>query len=174
MGQVGQLLVALGFIVLVFMAGYGARAALSRLRRQGGPFGRGGGRLIYAGRRISVPQTDDSKAPIVSTSSHDNERLNADLNRLGDYVSELRTMFAKQQTMCDAARSDLAAAAERFRASVEQSRALSASLNDRLDAAQRLQGDFEQILVRLRKRGKDGGDAVLPFKVRQRRLSERK
>ena len=174
MGQFGQVLLALGFIVLVFMAGYGARAALSRLRRQRGAFGRRHGRLIYAGRRVSVPESGDEKAPVPLTAAHDNERLSTDLNRLGDYVDELRALFADQQTMCDAARGDLAAAAERFRASVEQSRALTVSLTERLDAAQRLQVDFEQMVTRLRKRGKDGGDAVLPFKVRQRRLSERK
>jgi len=51
---------------------------------------------------------------------------------------------------------------------------LTKSLNERLDAAQRLQLDFEQMISRLRKRGKDGDEEVLPFKVRQRRLSERK
>jgi ABC-type transporter Mla subunit MlaD len=174
MGQLGQLLLALGFIVLVFMAGYGARAALSRLRRQRGSFGRRHGRLIYAGRRVSVPDSEEAQSPVLLTAAQDNERLASDLNRLGDYVDELRTLFTDQQAMCNAARSDLATAAERFRASVEQSRALTVSLNERLDAAQRLQVDFEQMVSRLRKRGKDGGDAVLPFKVRQRRLSERK
>ena len=174
MGPLGQLLLALGFIVLVFMAGYGARSALSRLRRQRGSVGGRHGRLIYAGRRVSVPDPAEQTAPVHLTATHDSARLTSDLNRLGDYVEELRTLFTDQQAMCDAARSDLAAAAERFKASVEQSRALTISLNERLDAAQRLQVDFEQMVSRLRKRGKDGDDAVLPFKVRQRRLSERK
>ncbi len=77
--------------------------------------------------------------------------------------------------MCGAARMDLSKATEAFRASVEQTQALTKTLTDRLDAAQRLQVDFEQMLVRLRKRGKTGTqEAVLPFSARQRRLTEQK
>lgn len=173
MSQWGQALLAFGFIGLIFMAGYGARAALSRLRRHRGMFGPRHGRLIYAGRRMTVAERTELELPALPA-THDSERLATDLGRLGEYVDELRSLFNDQRAMCDAARNDLATAAERFRASVEQTRALTTSLNDRLDAAQRLQLDFEQMISRLRKRGKDGDEAVLPFKVRQRQLSERK
>ncbi|HVO16791.1 MAG TPA: hypothetical protein VMV26_16345 [Alphaproteobacteria bacterium] len=173
MSQWGQALVTLGFLIAVFLAGYGARAGLSRLRRRRRLLGQSRGRLFYAGRRIAVAEADERDAP-AAPMAFDRERLAGDLDRLGRHVEELRALYAGQQELCAAARGDLATAAERFQASVEQTRALTASLNERLDAAQRLQVDLEQVMARLRKRAKVGDEAVLPFKVRQRRLSERK
>jgi len=173
MSQWGQALVTLGFIVVIFMAGYGARAGLSRLRRRHRMPGQSRGRLFYAGRRIAVADENEHDAPAAPV-SFDRERLAGDLDRLSRHVDELRELFAGQRALSDAARGDLAAAADQFEASVEQTRALTASLNERLDAAQRLQVELEQMMARLRKRAKDGDEAVLPFKGRQRRLSERK
>jgi hypothetical protein len=175
MSQWGQALVTLGFLVVVFLAGYGARAGLSWLRRRRRLLHKtgGGGRLFYAGRRIVVPD-DEEPAPANAPMTHDQERLAGDLDRLGRHVDELRALFAGQQALSEAARGDLASAADQFQASVEETRSLTASLTERLDAAQRLQADFEQVMARLRKRAKDGEEGVLTFKVRQRRLSERK
>jgi hypothetical protein len=173
MSQWGQALVTLGFLIVVFLAGYGARAGLSRLRRRRRLVGRTHGRLFYAGRRIVAPDEDEpdlTSAPMTV----DRERLAGDLDRLGRHVDELRAVFAGQQALSEAARGDLASAADQFQASVEQTRALTTSLNERLDAAQRVQADLEEMMARLRKRAKGGDEAVLPFKGRQRRLSERK
>jgi len=174
MSQLGQAFLALGFVVIVFLAGYAFRAALSRLRRLRGSRRRGSGRLFYAGRReLGHNSTETTIAAVHSTA--DTERLETDLTRLGQYVDTLRALYADQKEMCGAARSDLTKATEHFRASVEQTQALTKTLTERLDAAQRLQGEFEQMMSKLRKRTKDGGEeAVLPFKVRQQRLSEQK
>jgi hypothetical protein len=175
MSQLEQALVALGFVIVVFMAGYGARAALSRLRRLRRSRHRGHGRLFYAGRRISVADYSAEPNRAAGRATVDSERLEGDLKRLGEHVEALRALYAEQQAMCGAARSDLTKATDYFRVSVEQTQALTKSLTERLDVAQRLQLDFEQMMSRLRKRTKDGGqEAVLPFKVRQRRLSEHK
>jgi hypothetical protein len=175
MSQLEQALVALGFVIVVFMAGYGARAALSRLRRWRRSRHRGHGRLFYAGRRLSVSDYSAEPSRAAGRATVDGERLEADLRRLGEHVEALRALYAEQQAMCGAARSDLSKATDYFRVSVEQTQALTKSLTERLDVAQRLQLDFEQMMSRLRKRAKDGGqEAVLPFKVRQRRLSEQK
>lgn len=173
MSQWGQALVTLGFLIVMFLAGYGARAGLSRLRRRRRSPGRTSGRLFYAGRRTVVADEDDLDMP-GAPMAYDRERLAGDLDRLGRHVDELRALFAGQQALSEAARGDLVSAADQFQISVEQTRALTLSLNERLDAAQRLQADLEQIMVRARKRAKDGDDAVLAFKARQRRLSERK
>ena len=170
-----QVLLMLGFLVVVFMAGYAARAARSYLRRLRRSRRHGHGRLFYAGRRVSVPDEEEAEAPPAIRPSFDSQRLEADLERLGAHVEALRALFAEQQAMCGAARTDLARATDSFRMSVEQTQVLTKTLTDRLDAAQRLQADFEQMLVRLRKRGKAGEQAaVLPFKVRQRRMTEQK
>ena len=171
MSQLEQALLALGFIVVVFLAGYAARAALGRLRRRRRSRPSGQGRLFYAGRRISIPEDADHGAAMAA-SGFDGERLETDLQRLSEHVDALRSLYTEQEAMYGAARGDLAKATEGFRTSVEQTQALTKSLTERLDAAQRIQQDFEQMLVRLRKRSKDGGEeAVLPFKVRQQRLT---
>jgi len=173
MSQWGQALVTLGFLVAVFLAGYGARAGLSRLRRKRRLPGQTGGRLFYAGRRIAV---SDEEAPDLAATpmAYDRERLAGDLDRLGRHVDELRALYAGQRALSEAARGDLSSAADQFQISVDQTRALTTSLNERLDVAQRLQADLEQMMARARKRAKDSDEAVLAFKVRQRRLSERK
>lgn len=173
MSQGSQVLVALVFVVAVFLAGYGFRAGLSRLRRHRRLLRQSGGRLFYAGRRMAVAEDEGPDAP-AAPMSLDRERLAADLDRLEQHIEELRALYAGQQALCAAARGDLASAAERFQASVEQTRDLTASLNERLDAAQRLQVDLEQVMARLRKRGKEGDEAVLPFKTGQRRVPDRK
>jgi hypothetical protein len=176
MGQLGfgQAFLALGFIVIVFLAGYAFRAALSRLRRLRGSRRRGRGRLFYASRREpghALTETTIAGGHLTA----DTERLETDLTRLGKHVDTLRALYAEQQEMCGAARSDLTKATEHFRASVEQTQTLTKTLTERLDAAQRLQVEFEQMMSKLRKRTRGGDEeAVLPFKVRQRRLSEQK
>jgi hypothetical protein len=171
-----QALLALGFIVIVFLAGYGARAARSKIRRWRGARRRGAhGRLFYAGRRISAPEAAELTDMTPTPSTFDGERLAADLNRFGECLSALRTVYAEQHALSRTARADLASATELFRASLEQTQALTTALADRLDAAQRLQFEFEEMISRLRKRAKDGTtEAVLPFKVRHKRMSEQK
>jgi hypothetical protein len=172
MSQLGQAILAIGFIVIVFIAGYALRAALSRLRRTRGSRSRGRGRLVYAGRRMSSSVSTETKTSPIGLTA-DSERLGTDLTRLGQHVDTLRALYTEQQAMCGAARSDLTKATEHFRTSVEQTQALAKTLTERLDTAQQLQVEFEQMMSKLRKRTKGGGEeAVLPFKVRQRRLSE--
>lgn len=170
MSQLNQALLALGFILAVFLAGYGFRAALSRLRRLRGSRRGRHGRLFYAGRR--APPDPGRLAPPATIDVH---RIEADIKRLGEHVDRLRALYGEQQAMSSAARSDLSKATDYFRASVEQTQALTKTLSERLEVAERLQLDFEEMVARLGKPGKDGPpEAVVPFKARRRRVTEQK
>src|SRR5690606_7707962 len=112
MSQLDQALLALGFILAVFLAGYGFRAALSRLRRLRGSRRGRHGRLFYAGRRAPPDPSRSAGSQGQARPTIDVHRIEADIKRLGEQVETLRALFGEQQAMSSAARGDLSKATD--------------------------------------------------------------
>ena len=176
------LMVAAGLAFAVFLAGYGVREWISRLRRRRTKQMRKNLRKVRPEKFRSDPASIDltpeaAAAQVVSVlpSAAVNDQFGRDIGRLGDHVDTLRSLFEQEQSIHRDVRAELAQATERFRALAEQTRTLNNALIERLNAMERAQIEFERTVSGLRKTMKDGGSQPgMPFTFRQPRLTEQK
>ena len=176
------LIFAAAVVVAVFLAGYGLREWVSRLRRRRTKQLRKNLRKVRPEKfRTSrdnadiSPETAAAQVISVLPTAAVNDQFGRDVGRLGDHVDTLRTLFEQEQSIHHEVRADLAQATERFRALAEQTRTLNNALIERLNAMERAQIEFERTMSGLRKSVKDGGPTTgIPFTFRQPRLTEQK
>ena len=176
------LIFAAAVVFAVFLAGYGVREWVSRLRRRRTKQMRKNLRKVRPEKfRTDRDNADLSPemaaAQVVSVlpTAAGNDQFGRDVGRLGDHVDTLRALFEQEQSIHHEVRADLAQATERFRALAEQTRTLNNALIERLNAMERAQIEFERTVSGLRKSMKDGGSAAgMPFTFRQPRLTEQK
>jgi DNA repair exonuclease SbcCD ATPase subunit len=171
-------------VFAVFLAGYGVREWVSRIRRRRTKQMRKNLRKVRPEKFRTDQQTqiadlspEAAAAQVVSVlpAAAVNDQFGRDIGRLGDYVENLQTLFEQEQSIHRDVRAELAQATERFRALAEQTRTLNNALIERLNAMERAQIEFERTVSGLRKSMKDGGpQAGMPFTFRQPRLTEQK
>ena len=166
-----EVLVFAACIVLaVFLAGYGVREWVSRIRRRRTKQLRKNLRKVrpekFRAEQRTEQQTADlspeaAAAQVVSVlpTAAVNDQFGRDISRLGDYVESLQTLFEQEQSIHRDVRAELAQATERFRALAEQTRTLNNALIERLNAMESM---------------KEGPQAGMPFTFRQPRLTEQK
>jgi hypothetical protein len=170
------------FALAVFLAGYGAREWVSRIRRRRTKQMRKNLRKVRpenfrTDRNAAEVTPEAAAAQVVSVlpAAAVNDQFGRDVGQLGDHVDTLRALFEQEQSIHHEVRADLAQAAERFRALAEQTRTLNNALIERLNSMERAQIEFERTVSGLRKSMKDGGSqAGMPFTFRQPRLTEQK
>ena len=175
-------LFAAAIVVAVFLAGYGLREWVSRLRRRRTKQMRKNLRKVrpekFKADQDAVdinPEAAAAQVVSVLPTAAVNDQFGRDVGRLGDYIDNLRTLFEQEQAIHHDVRAELAQATERFRALAEQTRTLNNALIDRLNSMERAQIEFERTVSGLRKTMKDGGSQPgMPFTFRQPRLSEQK
>jgi hypothetical protein len=176
------LMVAAGLALGVFLAGFGLREWISRLRRRRTKQMRKNLRKVRPERFRNdsaavdlTPEAAAAQVVSVLPTAAVNDQFGRDVGRLGDHVDTLRTLFEQEQTIHRDVRGELAQATERFRALAEQTRTLNNALIERLNAMERAQIEFERTVTGLRKTMKEGGSQPgMPFTFRQPRLTEQK
>lgn len=173
---------AAGIVIAVFLAGYGVRDWVSRIRRRRTKQMRKNLRKVRPENFRKDRDSEDmspevAAAQVVSVlpTAAVNDQFGRDVGRLGDHVETLRALFEQEQSIHHEVRADLVQATERFRALAEQTRTLNNALMERLNAMERAQIEFERTVSGLRKTAKEGGStAGMPFTFRQPRLTEQK
>ena len=169
-------------VFAVFLAGYGVRDWVSRIRRRRTKQMRKNLRKVRPEKfRQDRDKEDESPevaaAQVVSVlpTAAVNDQFGRDVGRLGDQVDTLKSLFEQEQSIHHEVRADLAQATERFQALAEQTRTLNNALIERLNAMERAQIEFERTVSGLRKSMKESGSATgMPYAFRQPRLTEQK
>jgi DNA repair exonuclease SbcCD ATPase subunit len=169
-------------VLAVFLAGYGVRAWVSKLRRHRTKELRKNLRKVRPEKfrlnhKVEDLPPEAAAAQVVSVlpAAAVNDQFGRDIGRLGDYIENLQALFEQEQTIHRDVRAELTQATERFRALAEQTRTLNNALIERLNSMERAQIEFERTVSGLRKGMKEGGSPQgMPFTLRQPRLTEQK